>query len=500
MAGALERLREHLAEITDLRTAAAVLSWDQQTHMPPGGASRRAEVLSTLSGLIHAKFTSDETARLLDAAEPEVQGLPEDHDDRCLVRIVWRDYERERKLPTDFVAAWARDRAISVQVWRQARPANDFASFLPYLDKMAGYARRAADFYGYREHPYDALLDGYEPGMTAADVRRIFDELRPQQVALVQAIAARPAPRTNFLHRDYPPEMQGQFGLRVAADFGYDLQRGRLDLAPHPFATSFGRDDVRITTRYDRTYLPEGIFAVFHETGHALYEQNVAPALARTPLARGCSNVWHESQSRLWENIVGRSRPFWRRYFPLLRQHFPAQLGDVTADEFYAAVNRVTPSLIRTEADEVTYNLHIMLRFELELGLMEGVIRPAELPELWNSKMQEYLGVTPPDDRDGVMQDIHWSQGSFGYFPTYALGNVMAAQVWEAVQKTYPDIEDQIGRGEFGMLLGWLREHIYQHGRKFLPQELAVRATGRPLEAGPYLAYLRRKFGELYGL
>jgi len=310
----------------------------------------------------------------------------------------------------------------------------------------------------------------------------------------------RPAARTDFLHRDYPPETQGRFGLRVAADFGYDLQRGRLDLAPHPFATSFGRDDVRITTRYDRTYLPEGIFAIFHETGHALYEQNVAPALARTPLARGCSNVWHESQSRLWENIVGRSRPFWLRYFPLLQQHFPEQLGDVTADEFYAAVNRVTPSLIRTEADEVTYNLHIMLRFELELGLMEGAVRPAELPELWNSKMQEYLGITPPDDRDGVMQDIHWSQGSFGYFPTYALGNVMAAQVWEAVEKAHPDLEDQIGHGEFGMLLGWLREHIYQHGRKFLPKELAVRATGRPLEVGPYLAYLKRKFGVLYGL
>lgn len=500
MPTAVERLKEHLAEIHDLNRAMAVLGWDQQTSMPPRGGGQRAQVVGTLSRLAHGRFASDETERLLDAAEPEVADLAEDHDDRCLVRIVRRDYDRARKLPTEFVAAWAQDRIISNEVWRRARPANDFASFRPHLEKMVDYARRAADYYGYEDHPYDALLDVYEPGMTASDVRRVFDPLRTEQVALLQTVLRKAEPRTDFLYRSYPSAKQAEFGLAVAQALGYDLERGRLDSAPHPFATSFGRDDVRITARYKEHDLTEGLFSIFHEAGHAMYEQNVSSGLARTPLMRGASNVFHESQSRTWENLVGRSRPFWQHFFPLLRQVFSEQLADVDAEAFYRAVNRVQPSLIRTDADEATYNLHIMLRFDLELDLITGEMRADDLPVAWRERMQAYLGVVPPDDRDGVMQDTHWSGGSIGYFPTYALGNVLSAQIYETALAEHPEIPEEMAQGRFGTLFGWLVERVYRHGRKFLPKDLVQRVTGRPLGHGPYVAYLTRKFAELYGL
>jgi carboxypeptidase Taq len=500
MPAALDALKEHLAEIHDLRSASQVLGWDSRTYMPPAGARGRAEVMATLRRLAHARFSSDETARLLDAADRETRSLPEESDGRCLVARVRRDYERRRRLPDRFVADRTRDATISVQVWEAARPANDFAAFRPHLEKMVDYARQEADYLGYTDHPYDALLDDYEPGMTTADVQRIFDQLRLAQVALAQQIAARPRPRGDFLRRDYPEAAQAEFGLRVAADFGYDLRRGRLDVTVHPFASGFHRDDVRITSRYDRSFLPQAIFAIFHETGHALYEQNVSPTLARTPLAHGCSSAFHESQSRLWENLVGRSRAFWERYFPLLQATFPESLRDVNAEEFSRAVNCVEPTLIRVEADEVTYNLHIILRFELELELVTGELRPADLPEAWAAKMQALLGIKPPDDRDGVIQDTHWSTGSIGYFPTYALGNVLGAQIFATLRQAHPDLEAQIAAGDFTPLLRELTDRIYQHGRKFLPAELALRVNGRPLDPGPYLEYLNRKFGELYGV
>ncbi|MDQ3815413.1 MAG: carboxypeptidase M32, partial [Armatimonadota bacterium] len=500
MTTAIAKLKEHLAEIADLHVASGVLGWDQQTYMPPGGGPRRAEVMGTLSRLAHTKFTSEETVRLLDAAATEVESLPADSDDACLVRIVRRDYEKSRKLPDEFVAAQTRDAILSNEVWRHARLDNDFAAFQPHLIRMVDYARRQADLYGYEAHPYDALLDDYEPELTTADVRRVFGILKAEQVPLVQKCAASPQPRTDFLHRECPEERQGQLGLHIVSDFGYDLKRGRLDVAPHPFETSFGRDDVRITTRYDRRFPQQAIFGIFHEAGHALYEQNVSPSLARTPLSAGASMVFHESQSRLWENIVGRSRALWQHYFPMLRSLFPDAFSDVTAEEFYRAINRVEPSLIRVEADEATYNLHIMLRFDLETALMSNELSVAELPEAWRAKMQEYFGIAPPNDRDGVMQDTHWSSGSFGYFPTYALGNVMAAQIYDTALQAHPEITDEIGQGRFATLLDWLAEHLYQHGRKFLPRELAPRVTGRPLDPQPYIAYLKAKFGELYGV
>ncbi|HEY3267511.1 MAG TPA: carboxypeptidase M32 [Armatimonadota bacterium] len=497
---AMQALLDHLGLINDIEMAASVLGWDQQTYMPPGGAEGRAQQLATLSGLAHEWFTGEKTARLLDAAQPEADAMDPNSDDACIVAATRRDYERSRKLPNEFVSAWTQDGIMANEAWRKARKANDFSAYLPHLEKMVGYARRAADYYGFEDHPYDALLDSFEPGMKASDVQAVFDAIRPEQIALAKTIAGKPQPRADFLSRDYPEAGQQSFAMKVVQDFGYDLTRGRVDLAPHPFETDFGRDDVRITTRYDRHMPQQGFYSIFHEGGHAMYEQNIRPSLSRTSLDSGASMMFHESQSRLWENIIGRSRAVIEHYFPLMRDTFPESLADVSADEFYRAVNRVEPSLIRVEADEVTYNLHIMLRFDLELSLLTGDLKAADLPEAWTAKMQEYLGVTPPNDADGVMQDTHWSQGMIGYFPTYALGNVLSAQIFASATKAHPEIPAELANGQFETLRTWLVDNLYTHGRKFLPKELAVKVNGGPLDAAPYLAYLKSKFGELYGV
>ena len=500
MGKAIQTLREHLGEISDLSVASSVMGWDQQTYMPPGGGPGRAQTLGTLSRLIHAKFTSEDTLRMLDAAEPEIAGLPDDHDDVCLVRKTRRDYEKSRKLPDDFVADWTRDGILSNEAWREARPKNDFAGYKHHLVKMVDYARRQADYYGYEEHLYDALLDDYEPELTTAEVKSIFDVLRAEQAPLVKAIAAKPKPRSDFMFRHYPAAKQGEFAMKVVQAFGYDLRRGRLDVAPHPFETSFNRDDVRITTRYKEDFPQQAIFAIFHEAGHGMYEQNIGANLARTPLGHGNACIFHESQSRTWENIVGRSRGVWEHFFPVLRETFPEALSDVTVDEFHAAINRVEPDLIRVEADECTYNMHIMVRFEIEVALMTGEMNVDELPEAWKAKMQDYLGVTPPDDKDGVLQDTHWTGGSFGYFPTYALGNVMGAQIFATAKAQNPSIEGDLAAGRFDSLFNWLVENVYRHGSKFLPKKLALKVNGKPLDAAPYIAYLKGKYGALYGV
>ena len=501
MPQSIRSLKDHLAPIADLGSAAAVLRWDQETQMPPGGGAGRAMGLATLTRLAHESFTSSRTGELLTVAERIAGTLDPESDDAALVRITRRDYDRLRKLPPEFVAERAREASLSTEVWKEARKRNDFAAFRPSLEKMVDFARRTADYLGYTEHIYDALLDLYEPDMKASEVDAVFARLREVTVPFVQTIVARGrAVNDALLHEDYPEAQQEAFGLAVAQAFGYDLLRGRLDVSAHPFASGFNAGDVRITTRYKRRDLREAVFGIFHEAGHAMYEQGVAPELNRTPLARGASLGLHESQSRMWENIVGRSRPFWQHYLPVLRQHFPEQLRDVDVDTFYRAVNRVKSSLIRTTADEVTYNLHIMLRFDLEKSLLERQVKVADLPAAWTAKMKEYLGVTPPTDADGVMQDIHWSSGSLGYFPTYTLGNVISVQLFEAARKAHPTIDDDIANGRFAPLLGWLRQNLHRHGRKFLPREMLRRATGSALTAEPYLRYLQRKFGEIYGL
>jgi carboxypeptidase Taq len=499
-AAAFAELREHLGTIEDLKSAAALLRWDQETYMPPGGAEGRAQVLATLSRLAHESFVSDRTHALLDAAAAAAERAGPDSDETALVRVTRRDFDRARTLPADFVAARARAASQSVQVWREARPRNDFPAFRPFLAQMVEFARRTADYVGYAEHPYDALLDDYEPGMTSREVARLFDRLRAATVPLVSAIVERSAPAgAGGLDQDYDPEAQRGFALSAVQQFGYDLGSGRLDTSAHPFCTAIARGDVRITTRYPRRSL-SAIFGVFHEAGHAMYAQGMSPALDRTPLADGASNGIHESQSRLWENLVGRSRAFWGYAFPLLQRRFPAQLARTDPDAFYRAVNRVEPSLIRVEADEVTYNLHIILRFELERALVAGEMPVADLPGAWDARMTEYLEVRPPDAADGVLQDIHWAGGLIGYFPSYTIGNVASVQFFDAARRAHPDLAEQIGRGEFGALLAWLRTNVHACGRKFLPQDLLVRATGEGLTPEPYLRYLREKFTDLYGL
>jgi len=496
----LTNLRAHLATIGDLHSAAALLRWDQETYMPPGGAGVRAHQLATLSRLAHERFISPLTGSLLDEAEPLRSRLAPDSDDAALLRVTRRDFDRDRKLPAEFVEDRARAVSESTEVWRNARPANDFPAFRPHLARMVEFARRAADYLGYTQHPYDALLDEYEPETTTRDVAALFDRLREVTVPLVRAIVARgEVADARFLDREYAEEPVRGFALSLIRAFGFDTARGRLDTSAHPFSTGFGRGDVRITTRYPRRSLG-ALFGAFHEAGHAMYTQGSAPSLERTPLDAGASYGIHESQSRLWENLVGRSRPFWQYAFPGLRQVFPAHLGSVDADTFYRAVNRVRPSLIRVEADEVTYNLHIILRFELEQALVAGDVDVKDLPDAWNAKMAEFLGVTPPNDADGVMQDIHWSAGLIGYFPSYTIGNVASVQLFEAARRARPRLVEDIRGGRFSALLGWLREHVHAHGRKFLPRDLLLRATGGPLTPEPYLRYLREKFGEIYGL
>ncbi len=496
----LQHLKDLLGEVWDLRMAAAVLSWDQETYMPQGGAQARGQQLSTLSRLAHIKFTSDEIGQLLEDLAPEAAQWEPDSDEARLVKVARRDYTKAVKVPSDFVAESAQVASQALMAWREAKAKSDFSIFEPHLRRVVALRRQYADFFAPYDHVYDPLLDDFEPGLTTADVQRIFDALRPQQVELIRAIAERPQVDDAFLHQPFDEQKQWDFGVEVITKFGYDWHRGRQDKSAHPFTTSFSVNDVRITTRIDPNYLGTGLFGTMHECGHALYELGVAQELERTPLGHGASLAIHESQSRLWENLVGRSLPFWEHFYPRLQEFFPQELGNVSLSAFYKGINRVEPSLIRTEADEATYNLHIMLRLELEIALMEGTVEVKDLPEVWNAKMQEYLGVTPPDDAHGVLQDIHWSMGSIGYFSTYALGNLISAQWWEHINKDIPNLSDQIRAGKFDELLAWLREHVHRHGAKFEPQELVQRVTGSSIDPAPYMRYLREKYGEIYGL
>jgi carboxypeptidase Taq len=402
------------------------------------------------------------------------------------------------RVPSSLVAELSKARAEAQQAWRQARRNDDFSQFAPHLERLVELSVEKAEAIGYEDEPYDALLTEYEPGRTTAEVASLFDALRDDLVPLVDAIDDSPQVENAILRGTYPQSTQREFGHSVIEDFGYDFDRGRQDVSAHPFTTAFSANDVRLTTRYDEDNVASALFSTIHEAGHGLYEQGIDPALDRTPLGEATSLSIHESQARLWENHVGRSRPFWRRYLPRLKDAFPDALGDAALDPFYRAINRVEPSLIRVEADEVTYNLHVMLRFELERGLIDGSVSVNELPERWNDAMDAYLGVVPETDANGVLQDVHWSQGAFGYFPTYTLGTLTAAQLMEAIQDDLPDLTGHIADGHFEPLLGWLRTHIHQHGRILEAPDLLDRATGASLSAAPWLRYVRDKFGALY--
>ncbi|MEW5975441.1 MAG: carboxypeptidase M32 [Acidobacteriota bacterium] len=498
---AYSALKEKLATVVDLRNAASVLGWDQQTYMPPGGAQARSDQLATLEKLAHEHFTAPEVGDLLARAAEEVARFDQDSDERSLVRVVRRDYNKALKVPSTLVAEIARTSSMAMESWVRARAESSFPLFQPDLEKVFHLQRELARCLGFEECIYDALLDQYEPGAKASELRRVFGELKEGLVPLVQAISERLSRvDDSVLHRSYAEARQWEFGVEILKRFGYDLSRGRQDKSVHPFTTSFSRHDVRITTRVDERFFPTALFGTLHECGHALYEQGVSESLERTLLAGAASLGVHESQSRLWENLVGRSRPFWRFFYPRLQSLFPDCLGNVPLEDFYRAINRVEPSLIRVEADEITYNLHVLLRFELEIAVLEEVISVADLPAAWNARMESYLGVVPRNDSEGVLQDVHWSNGLVGYFPTYSLGNVISVQLFEKAQSDSPEIRSQMDEGRFTALLEWLRKHIHVYGRKRLPHELLQRATGETLQVGPYLNYLRSKYSEIYSL
>jgi carboxypeptidase Taq len=488
-------------ELHDLEKAAQLLSWDREVIMPRAGEATRIQQMTTLRRLAHEMFVTDEMGQLIEDAAAEVSGDEYDGFGPSLVRWLQYDYARSRKLPADYVRREAETSGQAHGIWRDARAADDFASFQPTLAQIVALGQEKAELYGYENEPYDALLEGYERGTTTAEVRAVFEAVKAETVPLLQAIAERGRPvDDSLLYQNYDVERQKQVARYLAGALGYDFERGYLGTAVHPFATSFSHNDARITGRWYPDFLSPAILGVMHEAGHAIYEQGTHPDLARTPLARGTSSGIHESQSRLFENVVGRSRGWWRAHFPALQQAFPEQLGSHTAEDFYLAVNKVQPSLIRVEADELTYNLHIILRFEVEQALINGELAVADLPAAWNEKMAASLGIVPPTDREGVLQDIHWTWPSFGYFPTYALGNLYAAQFFVAASEQEPRVLDELEEGKTAALLQWLGENVHQHGRKFTPAELVERATGRPLSHQPFIAYVTRKFGDVYDL
>jgi len=495
----LQQFKEALHEIADYLAVFALLEWDQQVNMPPAGAEGRSQVMSRIAEQAHNLSVSAETIRLLEEAEKAVAGIDPDSDDARLVKVSRKQLDRELKVPAAWVSDFAMTTATAHNVWEEAKANNDFSIFRPHLEKIVDMRKQYADFFKPYDHVYDPLLHFFEQGLQTKDVVEIFAALRPKQVELIKWISEQPQIKDDFLHGRFPEKDQWDFGVEVIKDFGYDWNRGRLDKAVHPFSTGFNLGDIRITTRVYENLATSSMFSCMHEAGHGLYTMGADPALDRTPLTFNYSMVLHESQSRLWENLVGRSKPFWKHYYPKFRSQFPTQLGNVDLAIFYKAVNKVEPSFIRVEADEATYNLHVMLRFEIELALIENRLQVKDLPDYWNAKFKEYFGITPPDNARGVLQDVHWSSGYIGYFPTYAIGNVVSVQLWESIRKDIPNLDEQIEKAEFKPLLGWLVEKVHRHGAKFECQELVQRVTGSKIDPQPYLQYIETKYTEIYG-
>ena len=494
MSAAYSDLKERLGAISDLEKTAALLRWDQHVNMPPRGAAVRAEQLGTLERLAHDALVSDEVGRLLDGLASYEEAQPYDSDEASLIRTARREWEKQRRVPGQLAGEISRSNSLAVPLWAEAREKSDFSIFLPALRRNFELRRRLVEcFDGVDrfDEPYDVLLDEFEPGMKTAEVRAVFTRLKEAQVAL--AASARRDGDRPARERSFPLERQREFELEVIGRFGFDPAEWRLDSALHPFAMPIAPSDIRLTTRYFEDNL-DGLFATMHECGHGLYENGVARELQRTMLARGASLGFHESQSRMWENLVGRSLPFWRFFYPRLQRAFPEALDDVELDEWYSSINWVEPTLIRVEADEATYNLHVILRFELEQELLADAVELEDLPSVWNERMRDYLGVEPPNDRLGVLQDMHWAIGAIGYFSTYALGNVLSGQLWEHVVAEHPHLHERFEEGEFGELREWLRERLWRHGRKFTPRELVERITGGGLDPEPYLRYLAGKY------
>jgi carboxypeptidase Taq len=486
-------------EASVLGSCAALLGWDERTLMPRNGSAHRAEQLALLARLGHERVTDPRIGELL--GELGSTTLPSEQ--LADVREIRRSYNRAVKIPPELVEELARTTTRAQQVWTEARSANDYKPFQPWLEKVVALKRREADCVGFKDHPYDALIDEFEPGASTLSIRKLFADLAADLTPLVTALlASKRKPNREILHRDYPTEQQQWLGKMAGEAIGFDFASGRLDVTTHPFCSGIGPGDCRITTRYNARHFNESFFGILHEAGHGIYEQNLPAEHFGTPLGSAASFGIHESQSRLWENQVGRGRPFWEFFFPKAKQAFPGALADVNLDDFLFAINDVQASFIRVEADEATYNLHIILRFELEQGLISGDLKPADLPGAWNGAFGKLLNLTPPDDAKGCLQDIHWSFGGLGYFPTYTLGNLFAAQFMEQARKDLggETLDVDFRHGHFGRLKSWLTDKIHRHGQRYRPTELCERITGRPLSHKPFIEYLRTKFGPLYGV
>lgn len=497
-------LVKELKEISVLSSIGSVLGWDERTGMPVKGAGHRGDQAAMVAGMVHARFTSEKIGELIEKAEGEVKGMASDSVEGANVREVKRRYGRQKKLPSSLVEEMSKTTVMSEQAWAGARKANDYGAFKPWLKKMYELKHQEIACYGIETEAYDALLEDYEPGEKAANLRKVFEGLRGPLVELVGKIGeaskrGKAAPM-EILMRKYPQGGQERFARKAASAIGFDFEGGALAVSTHPFCSGMGPGDVRMTTRYDEDYFGDAFFGVLHESGHALYEQGLPSEHYGTPAGEAISLGIHESQSRMWENLVGRSRSFWQHFMPGLRAEFPEATKGVSDDEWYRAINDVRPSLIRVESDEATYNLHILLRFELETALLEKTLGVDDLPGAWAEKMKKYLGIEVPSDREGCMQDVHWSAGLVGYFPTYTLGNLYAAQFFEQARKDLGDLDGMFAKGDFAPLLGWLRKNIHAWGQRLRAPELVQKVTGKGLSADALLTHLRKKAGEVYGV
>ena len=490
MEPALAELKDRLGKLVDLRHAEAVLVWDMTVWMPPGGNPSRASQLATLEAVVHEHEVDGRLGELFEELTPYAASLPSDADDACLIRVAHRDWSKARRVPGELAVEFAKTAAQSYEAWVKAREETDFASFRPWLERMVELRRRYVECFAPYDDLYDVLLDDFEPGMKTDEIRAIFGVLEPELVTLVAEHATDDA--VDFMRGPFSIEAQTALSRELVEQLGVTWDQFRLDTTVHPFETTFGLGDIRLTTRYSEDDL-SSLFTAMHECGHGLYEWGVSPSLERTPLCSGCSAALHESQSRLWENVVGRSLPFWRWFYPRVQKTFPEKLGPVSLESFHLAVNRTRRSFIRVDADETSYGLHVILRFELEQELLSGRLAAKDLPEAWNTRFEELMGLAVPNDTLGVLQDAHWAGGGFGYFPTYLLGTVLSVQIWEKARAAIPDIDEQIERGDFHELHMWLRENIYSVGRKLTPAATVERVVGGPIDPQPYLRYLRDK-------
>ena len=499
----MKQLKNILLDIKKLESAASVLHWDQETYMPEGGGEFRAEVMAYLSLMEHQMATGqklkDELSRHIDYNSGELVNITLNDEEKRMVELIRKDLKKRIALPDDFVEEMSKHTSATQQAWAKARKAKDFSIYTPFLEKMIKMKKQEAEYLGYKEKPYDALLDGFEPGMTTASVEKLFGGLKKRLVKLVKEINKAKQIDDSILQQSFDTDEQWKFGIKIATAMGLDMKHARQDVSTHPFTIGFHPEDVRITTRLNDKMLLSGLFSTIHESGHAIYEQGLPKKQFGTPLGEAASFGIHESQSRLWENLIGRSREFWEYALPILKGHYP-QIKEVKLEDWYRMVNVVKPSLIRVEADEVTYSLHIMLRFDIENMIINGDVKVDDIPALWNDKMEEYFGIRPKDDSEGLMQDVHWSFGGFGYFPSYAMGNLYGAQIMEQAEKEIPELWKKVSKGEFLPLKNWLNEKVHKHGRFYDPEDLIKVISGAPLSPDPFMNYLEKKYTKIYNL